>query len=78
MANDSLTQGSILKPLLKFAVPVIFALILQSLYGAVDLMVVHKCRCFCGRNRVTDHADSDWCCCRTFHGNYDSDWSAAW
>lgn len=40
MANDSLTQGSILKPLLKFAVPVIFALILQSLYGAVDLMVV--------------------------------------
>lgn len=40
MSSNSLTEGSILKPLMKFAVPVIFALILQSLYGAVDLMVV--------------------------------------
>lgn len=39
-SKDSLTEGSILKPLMKFAIPVIFALILQSLYGAVDLMVV--------------------------------------
>ena len=40
MSGNSLTEGSILKPLMKFAVPVIIALILQSLYGAVDLMVV--------------------------------------
>ena len=40
MSVNSLTEGSILKPLMKFAVPVIIALILQSLYGAVDLMVV--------------------------------------
>ena len=40
MSTHSLTEGSILKPLLKFAIPVIIALILQSLYGAVDLMVV--------------------------------------
>lgn len=42
MSKSSFTEGSILKPLLKFAVPVIFALILQSLYGAVDLMVVGR------------------------------------
>ena len=30
MSGNSLTEGSILKPLMKFAVPVIIALILQS------------------------------------------------
>jgi putative efflux protein, MATE family len=36
----SFTEGKILGPLMKFAVPVILALVLQSLYGAVDLLVV--------------------------------------
>ena len=36
------TQGKILMPLLKFAVPVLFALFLQAMYGAVDLLVVGK------------------------------------
>ncbi len=36
------TEGKILEPLLKFAIPVLFALFLQSLYGAVDLMIVGK------------------------------------
>ena len=36
------TEGKILAPLLKFAIPVLFALFLQSLYGAVDLMIVGK------------------------------------
>ena len=40
MHNTSFTEGKILGPLLKFAVPVVVALILQSLYGAVDLLVV--------------------------------------
>ena len=35
-----LTEGSILKSLLLFTVPVVFALLLQAMYGAVDLMVV--------------------------------------
>ena len=35
-------QGPILKPLLAFAGPVLLALLLQSLYGAVDLMVVGR------------------------------------
>ena len=34
------TEGKILGPLLKFAVPVLFAMFLQAMYGAVDLLVV--------------------------------------
>ncbi len=36
------TEGRILAPLLRFVFPVLFALFLQSLYGAVDLLVVGK------------------------------------
>ena len=40
--NDMMdfTQGSILKKLLRFMVPILGALILQAAYGAVDLLVV--------------------------------------
>ena len=34
------TTGSILPKLIRFSVPVLFALLLQATYGAVDLMVV--------------------------------------
>lgn len=34
------TTGKIVIPLLKFAIPVLMALFLQSLYGAVDLLIV--------------------------------------
>lgn len=34
------TEGKIVKPLIGFALPVLFAMCLQSLYGAVDLLVV--------------------------------------
>ena len=40
MASGNFTEGKILAPLLKFALPVMLALLLQSLYGAVDLMIV--------------------------------------
>lgn len=40
--NSSFTEGKILKPLLLFAGPVLFALFLQAMYGAVDLLVVGK------------------------------------
>lgn len=36
------TEGPILGPLIKFALPILFALFLQSMYGAVDLLVVGK------------------------------------
>ncbi len=39
---DSLLTGRITSSLLKFAVPVFFALFLQSLYGAADLLIVGR------------------------------------
>ena len=38
--NNDFTQGSILKKLSFFMLPVLGALILQAAYGAVDLLVV--------------------------------------
>ena len=38
--SDDFTQGSIVGKLVKFMVPVLGALILQAMYGAVDLLVV--------------------------------------
>lgn len=38
--NSNFTEGSIARPLIKFALPVLFAMCLKSLYGAVDLLVV--------------------------------------
>ncbi len=38
--NQSFTEGKILAPLIRFALPVLAALFLQAMYGAVDLMVV--------------------------------------
>lgn len=38
--STEFTQGKILRPLMKFTVPIMIALILQALYGAVDLLVV--------------------------------------
>jgi len=39
---DSFTQGPILSPLLRFTLPILLALLLQTMYGAVDLMVVGR------------------------------------
>ncbi|MDO5785238.1 MAG: MATE family efflux transporter [Eubacteriales bacterium] len=38
--TKAFTEGSILHPLLRFSIPVLFALCLQAMYGAVDLLVV--------------------------------------
>ncbi len=40
--SNDFTRGPILKPLLRFALPVLAALFLQAMYGAVDLMVVGR------------------------------------
>ncbi len=40
MNNNSLTSGPIFKSIVKFALPVLLALLLQALYGAVDLLIV--------------------------------------
>lgn len=41
-AQNRFTEGKILSPLLRFAVPVLLALFLQATYGAVDLLIVGK------------------------------------
>ena len=40
--SDDFTQGNILQKLIKFMIPILGALILQAMYGAVDLLVVGK------------------------------------
>ncbi len=40
MKNNDFTSGSILPKLLKFMLPVLLAMFLQALYGAVDLLIV--------------------------------------
>ena len=40
--EKNFTEGKILGPLMKFALPVMFAMFLQAMYGAVDLFVVGK------------------------------------
>lgn len=39
MKENDLTQGGVVKTLIAFNVPFLIANILQSLYGAVDLLV---------------------------------------
>jgi putative MATE family efflux protein len=38
--QTTFTEGKILAPLLRFALPVLLAMLLQAMYGAVDLLVV--------------------------------------
>ncbi len=41
-SEKNFTQGNILRSLLLFALPVLLALFLQAMYGAVDLLIVGK------------------------------------
>ncbi len=40
MKSTSFTEGKIFSPLIRFAFPVLIALFLQTMYGAVDLLIV--------------------------------------
>ena len=40
--NTTFTEGKIVQPLILFALPVLLALFLQAMYGAVDLLVIGK------------------------------------
>ena len=42
LGKTNFTEGRILSPLIKFALPVLLSLLLQSLYSAVDLLIVGK------------------------------------
>ena len=60
------TEGQILLPLVRFALPVLAALFLQAMYGAVDLMIVGR-----GHVRFADHADTDRPDGELCYGGYD-------
>lgn len=47
--KNNLTHGSIIKTLIRFSLPLLFANIIQALYGAVDLMVIGK---YCSASSV--------------------------
>ena len=38
--TQNFTEGKILSPLIRFTIPILLAILLQALYGAVDLLVV--------------------------------------
>lgn len=40
--TTSFTEGKIMQPMILFALPVLFALFLQAMYGAADLLIVGK------------------------------------
>ena len=40
--KDTILQGRVFAPLLKFAIPLMLSILLQALYGAVDMIVVGK------------------------------------
>ena len=42
--ENTFVQGKILQPLIVFALPVLFALFLQAMYGAVDLLIASIAR----------------------------------
>lgn len=42
MSENDFTQGSIVSKLLKFMIPILGSLILQAMYGAVDILVVGR------------------------------------
>ncbi len=48
--KNDLTQGSITKTLVRFSLPLLFANIIQALYGAVDLMVIGQ---YCSAESVS-------------------------
>ncbi len=50
MTESTFLKGPILPALIKFSVPILLALVIQALYGAVDLWAVGK---FCGKADVS-------------------------
>ena len=74
MTNDKadFTQGSILKKLVAFMMPVLGALILQAAYGAVDLLVVGSF------HRKPGAEPGNLCSSSVCNGNYGPDRPLSW
>ena len=57
-AKNDFTQGSILKKLALFMLPILGALVLQAAYGAVDLLVVGRFGSTSGLSAVSTGSQS--------------------
>ena len=84
MTNDKadFTQGSILKKLVAFMMPVLGALILQAAYGAVDLLVVGRFGSTSGLSAVSTGSPGaepgNLCSSSVCNGNYGPDRPLSW
>lgn len=76
MRATQFIEGKILFPLVRFALPVLLALFLQAMYGAVDLWTLGALGVrpmSPPSRRQPDHADGDGHCDSTGDGNHYSD-----
>lgn len=55
--NNGFTEGKVLSPLIRFALPILFAIFLQTMYGAVDMLVVGQ---FCHAGEVSAVSTGSW------------------
>ena len=84
MTNDKadFTQGSILKKLVAFMMPILGALILQAMYGAVDLLVVGRFGSTSGLSAVSTGSQvlnpGNFCSSSVCNGNYGPDRPLSW
>ena len=75
------TQGSILKKLVAFMMPVLGALILQAMYGAVDLLVVGRFGSTSGISAVSRKSGiepGNFCGSSVCNGHHSSDCTISW
>lgn len=56
-ATTRFTEGKVLSPLIRFALPILFAIFLQTMYGAVDMLIVGQ---FSAAGEVSAVSTGSW------------------
>lgn len=56
-ATTCFTEGKVLSPLIRFALPILFAIFLQTMYGAVDMLIVGQ---FSAAGEVSAVSTGSW------------------
>lgn len=56
-ATSRFTEGKVLSPLIRFALPILFAIFLQTMYGAVDMLIVGQ---FSAAGEVSAVSTGSW------------------
>ena len=55
--TNRFTEGKVLSPLIRFALPILFAIFLQTMYGAVDMLIVGQ---FSAAGEVSAVSTGSW------------------